>query len=180
MQDQTSSKYRELGKKALHEFYVYWIVTIYLILLLGSFTLYRRLALMELGVDYVTYGFKLVEALLIGKLILIAQAIGLGRGYERHPLLLSITLKSVLFAMFIIVCNVLEQAIRALFKGADLVQALGSFTDKGLDEMLGRTVVLMMTLVPLIAFLELARVLGPGTLSRLLLSRQETAREPAA
>ena len=157
-----SSKYRKLGARALHEFFVYWIVTIYLILLLGSFTLYRRLALMELGFDYLTYGFKLVEALLVGKLILIAQAIGLGRRYERNPLLFSIALKSLLFAIFIIACNVLEQAIRALLKGTDLVQALGSFADKGLDEILGRTLVLMITLVPLVAFL--------GVLSRLWLA----------
>jgi hypothetical protein len=172
MQDQTS-KYREIGKKALHEFNLYWIITIYLILLLGSFTLYRRLALMDVGADYLTYSLKLVEALVVGKLILIAQAIGLGRSYEKRPLLIAIAGKSLLFALFIIGCNVAEQAIRTLFKGADLAQALFSFTDKGLDEMLGRTLVLMIALVPLIAFLELARALGPGTMSRLLFKAQE-------
>lgn len=179
MQDQ-ASKYREFGRKALHEFNLYWIITIYLMLLLGSFTLYRRLALAELGVDFVTYGFKLIEALLIGKLILIAEAIGIGRSYERHSLLISITLKSLLFALFIIACNVLEQAIRALFKGADLAQAFGSVADKGLDEMLGRTMVLVIALIPLIAFMELARVLGPGTMSRLLFKAQEASREQAS
>lgn len=124
-----------------------------------------------------TYGFRLVEALIIGKLILIAQMIGLGKRYERHPLFVSIAVKSILFALFIIVFNVVEQAIRALFRGADLVDAFYSFTDKGLDEILGRTLVLMVTLIPLISFLELARALGPGTLWRLFRSGQEAPRQ---
>ena len=51
-----------------------------------------------------------------------------------------------------------------------------TFTDKGADEMMARTLVLVIALIPFFAFLELSRVLGPGRLSALFFSHD--ASEP--
>jgi len=160
-----------LKEKALRELRLFVMVTLYLVFLLGSFTLYRRLTYAELGIGYLTYGFKLIEALVIAKVILIADAIGLGRSAEKRPLMASVAWKTLLFSLFILAFNILEQAVEARVHGEPWSRAILSFTDKGLDEMLARSLVMVIALVPLIAFLELDRALGRGKLRELFFSR---------
>ena len=64
----------ELKEKVIDELKVFWIITLYLALLFGSFMGYRRLILAEFGVPYLNYGFALIEALIIAKVIMIGDA----------------------------------------------------------------------------------------------------------
>ena len=164
-----------LKQKAMRELRLFIIVTIYLVFLLGSFTLYRRLTYAELGISYLTYGFKLIEALVIAKVILIGEALGLGRSAEHRPLIVSVAVKTFLFTILILAFNVLEQAVEAHIHGLAWGPAFLAFRDKGIDEMLARTLVLVIALIPFFAFLELSRVLGPGKLQSLFFARD---REP--
>ena len=170
MGDETSKG--TLKQRAQRELRLFLMVSLYLAILLGSFTLYRRLTYAELGISYLTYGFRLVEALVIAKVILIGEALGLGRGSEKRPLAVSVAVKTVLFSMLIIVFTILEHAIEARVHGMPWGQALMSTSDKGIDEMLARTLVLVIALVPFFAFLELDRALGPGKLSALFFTRR--------
>lgn len=165
-----------LKQRAQRELRLFLIVTLYLAVLLGSFTLYRRLTYAELGVSYLTYGFKLVEALVIAKVILIGEALGLGRNYEQRPLIVAVAVKTILFTILIIAFTILEHAIEARLHGTPWARAIMTFTDKGADEMMARTLVLVIALIPFFAFLELSRVLGPGRLSALFFSHD--ASEP--
>jgi hypothetical protein len=82
-------KHGSLKKRALEELKIYWIITLYLAVFLGSFTVYRRLILKEFGVAYLHYGFAFIEALIIAKVIPIGRAIGLGKRFECGPLILA-------------------------------------------------------------------------------------------
>src|SRR5262252_5662387 len=95
-----ASSHVSLKEKALEELIAFWIIAAYLVVFLGAFTVYRRLVLAESGVTYVHYGIAIVEALVIAKVILIGKAFGLGRRYERGPLILSVIFKSVTFGVF--------------------------------------------------------------------------------
>jgi hypothetical protein len=163
-----------LKQRAAHELRLFRNITIYLVLLLGSFTLYRRLTYAELGISYLAYGFKLVEAMVIAKVILVGEALGLGRRYEQRRLVVSVAVKTILFTLLILAFNVLEHAIEARVHGVPWGRAFLSVAGKGVDEILARTLVLVVALVPLIAFLELGRALGPGRLSALFLSRRQS------
>jgi hypothetical protein len=169
---EAAASHASLKEKALRELRLFLFVTLYLVFLLGSFTLYRRLTYAELGLGYLAYGFKLIEALVIAKVILIADAIGLGRSAERRSLFVSVAWKTVLFSLFIVAFNILEQAVEARVHGEPWSRAILSFTDKGLDEMLARSLVIVIALIPLIAFLELDRALGPGKLRELFFTAQ--------
>lgn len=154
-------------QKALHELKMYWLIALYFMAFLGAFTLYRRLILAEVGASYLSYGFKVVEALIVAKVILIGEAIGIGKRFENRPLIASVAVKSLLFGVFIVAFNILEHVVEALIHKTDVRSAL---LERGLDEMLARTLVLMIALIPLFAFLEIARVLGPGRMSSLFFS----------
>ena len=171
-----ASRHGKFKQRAAAELRLFSIVALYLAVLLGSFNFYRRLTYAELGIGYLAYGFKLVEALVLAKIILLGEALGLGRGSEHRPLAISVAVKTILFTILIIAFTILEHAVEALVHGEPWARAIMSFSDKGIDEMLARTLVLVIALIPFFAFLELSRALGPGKLATLFFSRQ--SRQP--
>ena len=141
--------------------------------------MYRRLILKEFGVAYLHYGFALIEALIIAKVILIGQAFGLGKRFERGPLILSALYKSILFGIFVFLFGLLERVVEALIHQGGWASVEQGISDLGPYELLARVLMLSVALLPFFAFWEIGRALGPGKLSALLLSRQGADSEPA-
>jgi len=166
--DQVAGK-PSLKERALHEFKLYVLISLYLLLFLGAFELYRELILKEAGVNYLTYGFTVVEALVIGKIILIGEALHLGKRFEHKRLIVSVIFKTIVFGLFIAAFNVLEHVVEALIHKKDWVAAI---FEKDPNEMLARSVVMMVALIPLVTVLEIGRVLGPGKLSAMFFSKR--------
>jgi hypothetical protein len=159
-----------LKEKAVEELKVFWIITLYLALLFGAFMVYRRLILAEFGVPYLHYGFAIIEALIIAKVIMIGDAFKLGRRFEDRPLVFSVAYKSALFAVFVMLFGVLEHVIEGLFHKQDANAILHGMIEIGMYELLARVVMLFMAFIPFFAFWELGRVLGPHKLSALFFS----------
>jgi len=164
-------QHQSLKERAIEEFKIYWIITLYLAVFLGSFTVYRRLILKEFGVAYLNYGFALIEALIIAKVILIGRAFGLGKRFEHGPLFLSVLYKSILFGAFVFLFGILEHVVEGLFHKKDWVSILHGLTELGMYEVLARMIMLVVAFVPFFAFWEVGRVLGPGKLSALFFSK---------
>src|SRR5262245_24990896 len=162
-----------LKEKVIRELKVYWIITLYLAFLFGALMVYRRLILAEFGVSYLHYGFALIEALIIAKVIMIADALKLGRRFEHRPLVFSVAYKSALFAVFVLLFGVLEHVVDGLFHKQDASAILHGMIEMGMYEILARVVMLVMAFVPFFAFWELGRVLGPDKLSALFFSGRE-------
>jgi hypothetical protein len=78
---------KDLRQRALHELKQLSLLFIYLSLLLGSFTVYRRLVLAEYHISYRHYGYALVEAIIIAKVILIGEFMKLWDRYQDRPLI---------------------------------------------------------------------------------------------
>lgn len=174
MNSEETAKRPGVKERVLEELKIFWIITLYLALLFGSFMVYRRLILAEVGLSYLHYGFALIEALVIAKVILIGDAFRLGRRFEGRPLVFSVVYKSVLFGAFVMLFGVLEHVIEGLFHKKGAMEILGGMMDIGMDELLARVVILIVALVPFFAFWELRRVLGPRKLSALFFSKRGT------
>ena len=172
--DQNASPPKSLKEKTLYEFKRYWIISLYLIIFLGCFNLYRRLILSGVGIDDVTsYGWKLVEALVLAKIILIGEALHIGERNERARLIVPVLRKSLLFGLFIVFFNVLERVVMGMIHKESWEDIVRHVFEYGPNEMLARTVVMMVALVPFFAFIELERILGPGKLTGLFFSKRE-------
>ncbi len=76
-----------LKQKLLHEMKVFWVYVVYLTLVFGSFIWYRRLILADVGITYTEYGVALIQAFIFAKVIMIGDAIHIGRGFENKPLI---------------------------------------------------------------------------------------------
>jgi len=163
---------RGLKEKALRELKVYWIVTLFLAFVFCAFVTYRRLILTEFGISYFHYGAGLVEALIIAKVILIGQAFGLGKRLEDGPLIMAALFKAVLYGVFVGVFAVLEHLVEGFAHGKDLVAIWHQLLGLGKDEILARTLMVIVTFVPFFAFWETDRVLGEGKLFAMFFQRR--------
>ena len=153
-----------LREKALEEFREFWAIAIYLILMFSAFTSYRRLILSESGVTELHYGFAVVEALILAKVILVGQALGLARRFENPPLMKSVLFKCLIFGLFFLGFTILEHVIEGLLRHKGWADITHSLLSAGRDEILARSIMVIVTFIPFFSFLETDRWLGKGKL----------------
>ena len=169
--EKTSSSLKE---KAKEEFRMFWVTAIYLALMFSAFFTYRRLTLRESGITYLHYGAGVIEALILAKVILIGRALGLGRRFEEKPLVASVLFKSLVFGAFVGVFSVIEHVIGGLAHHESWDIIAQHLFSGGRDEILAKTLVVIVTFIPFFGFWEIDRVLGQGKVFALFF-RKRTA-----
>jgi hypothetical protein len=155
-------------QRITREFVKYWINVLYLSLVLGLFAWYRRLILAHYEIEYLKYGVAIIEALILAKVILIAEVMGLGRGrFKDTPLIYPVLYKSVVFTLFLGLFSVLEDTIGGWFRGEGFRGWLIELKNEGKYEFLARCLIIFVVFIPYFAFKELGNLLGEGKLGRL-------------
>lgn len=157
-----------------HEFVEYGINVCYLSLVFAALVWYRRLLLAAHDITYTNYWVALIEALVLGKVILIGTLIRLDRGLESRPLILSTLFRTLIFTVFVAVFKVIEHGIVGLWRGGGFTAGLHELSAKGWHEILANGLMLFVALLPFFAFKELERVLGQDKI-RALFFRRRTA-----
>jgi hypothetical protein len=150
----------ETGKLAL--------IVLYLWLLFGLFALHEMLIRRRLGLGIEIEGFAIINALVLGKVMLIAEDFHFGAGREGKPLIYPILRQAALFALLFMAFHLLETAVVGLIR--DSAPASGA-TDIGggeLADALTVTAMLFVALVPYFAFRNITRALGWPVMRRLL------------
>lgn len=155
-----AEKKAQLKEKAAEELKLFLLISAYLFLFFGAFLAYRRLISHELGASYLRYGFALIEALVIAKVILIGKAMGIGKRVLGRPLILSVLRSSLAYGALVAAFAVLEHVVEGLVHGKTLSASFAAFTSQGADEILGRTLIMFLAFLPLFAFWEVARLVG--------------------
>jgi len=165
-------------ERAIEEFKALWIITLYLVLVLGSFTFYRRIILAEVGVTYLHYGVAVVQALVIAKFVMIGKALGLYKLVDRGPLIVSVIARAIVFAVLVIVFGVIEHILEGLVHKKDWASIVHGLLERGVvDELFARTIMLFISFIPFFAFWEIGQVLGRRELIALFFSNRR-ARSP--
>ncbi len=158
-------------KRIAHELVRYWITVAYLTFFLGAFTWYRRLILGEYHITYLHYWVAIIEALVLAKVILIGEALRLGRELEHRPLIFSVLHKAIMFSLFVGIIAILEHTIGGLIHGKGFAAGFHEIIHEGKDELLARCLLTFFAFIPFFAFRELERVLGEGKLRALFFHR---------
>jgi hypothetical protein len=161
-----------LREKAKEELRMFSAIAIYLALMLEALFSYRSLTSSESGIIH--YGVGVIEALILAKVILIGQALRLGKGLEDEPLIVSVLVKTLLFGVFVALFSVIEHVIEGLVHHETWDVIAHHLFAGGRDEILARTLVIIVTFIPFFAFSEVDRVLGQGRLFALFF-RKRTA-----
>jgi hypothetical protein len=162
-----------LRQRALEELKLFGITALYLWFFLGSFTTYRRLVLAETGVTYLHYGFALIEALVVAKVILVGKMFGFSRRFEQQPLIVPVIYKSVLFGVLVLLFGILEHVIEGLLRSHSGISGLRDLASLGVDELSARVLMIVIAFLPFFAIWEIGRVVGMRRLAAMFFQRPE-------
>ena len=130
----------------------------YLVLLIGAFNIYRWLLMAEYHVGYFVFGYTLVEGLILAKVIMIGEGLGIGERLADKPLIFPTLYKTMLFAICVLVLGIIEHLIAGSFHRENLT---GIFQEviHGRYEILGKVLIMFVAFIPFFAFRETMRVL---------------------
>jgi hypothetical protein len=162
------AKTRSLEERALDELKKYAVIVLYLWVLFALFASYKRELLHENGINVWNEGFAIVNALIFGKVILIAQALSLGGNLKDRALVWIVLGKSLLFAIVLMVFHIGEEAIRAWFKDLPLSTAVADFGGGTWIGLLTYAAIFFVALIPFFVMQEAASVLGADALWSLM------------
>jgi hypothetical protein len=171
----SASKFADLKEKARHELIEYAFNVIYLTAVFATFTIYRRLMLAAHDVTYTNYGFALIEALILGKVIMIGGVFHLGRGLEDRPLIYPTLYKTAVFTVFCMLFTLAEHAVKGLVSGHGATAGLAHYLAQGYEVILANSMVVFVALIPFFAVKELGRVMGRDKVGRLFFRPRSAA-----
>jgi hypothetical protein len=162
-----------LKQKIIHELAEYWINVCYLTLVFAAFTIYRRFILAAHDITYTNYGFAVIEAFILAKVIMIGDVFHLGRGLEQKPLIFPTLYKTVVFTLFVAVFTVLEHMLKGVWKGTGLMGGFAEFLGKGHHEILANSIIVFISFLPFFGIKELGRVLGQDKIQALFFQKRD-------
>lgn len=160
-----------MWQKFLVEMRKFALVASFLFLFFGAFATYRRLILSEYDIDYFRYGYALVEALVLGKVILLGDLFGLGDRFHGKPLIVPTLYRTFAFSVLVLVFAVLEHFARGFFHGENIAAIVGEIAAKPGADIAARVVVMFIAFVPMFAIWEIDNLLGEGKLFELFFER---------
>ena len=161
-----ASPSQDRKQKAKHELKEMAILFFYLAFFFCALALYDLLLLNQYHVEYWTFGFALINALVITKVIMIGEYAKVGRRHEDKPLWVSILWKAFIFGVLVFMFHVVEEVVKRWIHGASVDAAS---RDIRFDNLAGRAVVVICVFIPLFAFREFRRVMGEDEFETLLL-----------
>ena len=163
-------------EKAKHEFINYAVISAYLAAFFCAIVTYTMLLLRKYDIsdDAMNYTFAIINALVIGKVILIGKIFNLGRSAEDRPLYQTVLLKSVFYGLLVFGFHLLEEFIKRLIHG----EPAGTvWHNMNYEDLIGRSILIFLSFIPLFAFIELRRLVGEEKLHALFFKRG-TATDP--
>lgn len=171
MADETVPK-KTMKQKAAHEGEELLILTVYLGFFFCTLVTYRSLLLR--GYDNVSldYGFALLNALIIAKVILIGDFIKVVHKYESRALVLSVFYKAFVYGLFVFAFHLIEETIKNLIHHGHIGKA---FHEVKLDQAALRSLIIFCTFISLFGFRELRRTIGEEKFRDLVLRSSEKA-----
>jgi Mg2+/citrate symporter len=158
----------------------FFAIALYLWVILALFQLYRSLLLREEHMSVVVHqGFAIINALALGKVLLIAKALHLGDWADRWPLIYPTLLKSALFTIVLACFKILEDAGLGMYRGKSFQESIADLGGGTLNGILCVSLILFVTLIPFFVVTELQGVLGEGKLMQLFF-RPRSSFKPAS
>ena len=156
-----------LRQRAVHEFKELAILTAYLYVTIGAVILYKTAVLHGQGISFVPWGIAVVKALLLAKFMLIGQAMKIGERYTDRPLIWPTVYKSFAFLVFLVILTIIQEVVVGLFHHQSVAASLGELTGAKLYETVASIAIMLLVLIPYIAWGVLDQALGEGKLARM-------------
>lgn len=159
---------------AVEEIKRFLLIAVYLWILLTLFVLQETLILARANIDqnFTPFGFAIINALILAKVVLIAEDLHFAQRLNDWPLIYPTLYKSVAFGILCIAFYILEEVLVGLWHGKVLAESLPPIAQRGIKGIVLAATTLTVEFIPLFAVRELGRVLGSRQLRTLFFARR--------
>jgi hypothetical protein len=154
-----------LKQRALRGAREYLLISLYLFVVFGLFAIYKSVILAEEHIDFEPQGLALINALALGKVILVAQELHFAEQFQGAPLIYPTLLKSFAFTIVLACFKIVEEVVVGmLFHGKSFQDSIAVIAGGSWKGLLSLTVLMFVVLIPFFGFTELRRVFGDDRL----------------
>jgi hypothetical protein len=147
-------------------------IVLYLWVMFGLYVLNEAIIKGEEHINFAAHGFALINAIVLAKVLLIAEDLNFANRFEDSPLVFPILYKSLAFAILFVGAHIGESELIGLLHGRT---AIGSFPPIGGGTVKGFlcvVAIMFVSLIPFFAFREIGRVIGADKVWALLFKRR--------
>jgi hypothetical protein len=170
-----NEKRAQLKEKAISEAKKFAVIVGYLWVLFVMFEIHKLTILRgQNPATPLSYriGFALINALILGKIILIAEAFHFGDRYKDKPLVYAILFKSAVFSALLVCCDILEELLVGLFHHKTVAESIPTLGGGGVEGAFLVGLMVFIVLIPFFSFMEIARVIGEEELLSVIFKRR--------
>ena len=151
----------------------------YLWLVFSVFLLHEWTVLASHQISFTFYGLALLNALILAKIMLIAEAFGFANRLDDKPLIYPIAFKSIAFSALLILSYIAEETAVGLYHGKGAAESIPQIGGGGLVGALAIGAIMCIALVPFFAFREIARTVGTAEFRALMLGAPKSEQDDA-
>ena len=174
MSSTNQNKKTNIKQRLKEEMYIYIIISLYIWICLSTILIY------EVSINnaknanmFLPISAALVKAIILGKFILIGKSLKIGSKINSSILLNKIILKSIAMLLVLMVLKSIEELVVGLSHGLSVPEIINEFLNHTLIQNIAPSAVMLLVLIPIIAFEEIDNVLGKGKLKHMLFNKNE-------
>lgn len=163
-----------LKERAIDELKSFAAIFLYLWVVFMVLLLHEWIVLSQNHIGFKFYGLAAINALLLGKIMLIAEHFKFAERLNAKPLIYPIVYKSVAFTTMLFIAYILEEMTIGWFRGDGFLASMPALGG-GIVSALCFWIIFSVALAPFFAFKEIGRVLGPDKFRMMLLGRRRVS-----
>ena len=130
--DVAAAQKRSLKTAVLDEAKSFIGIFIYLSIVFGLLSLHEWVVLSSQNINYRFYGIALINALVLSKVILLAEGFKFADRFKNKPLAYSVVYKSIAFTVLLFVAYVVEEVLVGLFHGKSSTESFRRLAEERL------------------------------------------------
>src|SRR5579872_1922222 len=162
-----------LRERAIEEIKRFFYYTVSLTILFSIFNFYQRVLLNDFSNSTIPYGFSFIQALILAKIIMVADVAKSGERFSRQPLIFPVIYKTITFCFLLLIFTVIEHLILGIYQGKTVVMIFQEFMTKHLHVALARMVIMFYVFLLFFSVLETSRILGENKLFNLFFKNRK-------
>ena len=163
-----------LRHRAAHELKELAIISAYLYVTLGALIMIKTAVLHTEGIAFAPFGIAIVIALVLGKFVLLGNAVHVGGRNISGPLIWPTLRRAFAFLVLLVILTISEEVVVGLFHHQSIAASLGELFGARLQETLAGYLIMLLVLIPFFAFRVLSEALGEGRLERMFFVGRES------
>lgn len=173
MHTDTETDFKSRALAALRrELRQYGVVSLYLYLYFLAALLYKESVLREHGIAYAHLGLAAVKALIIGKFVLMGEAMQLGHRSRSLALIWHLLHKVVAFVALLLVLSSIEEVAVSLLHHHSFHEALAALAGETWQQVVASSLLGCLALAPFFCLKEVADAMGTENFRRMMFARR--------